>query len=400
MAGFTDVRMRGFRDRLSVDDFAALVLGRAAPLSIETVPLREAAGRALARETVADCSVPGFDRAMMDGYAVRCADAGPLSVIGTALPGKPFAGVVGAGEAVRITTGAPMPSGADAVLPVEQSQEEGALRVLAPVPAGKNIARIGEDVKAGATLLPAGRVLRPQDLGLLASAGLGTVFVHRVPKVSIVVTGDELLPVGSKPTGCRIVDSNSVMLAALVRRDGGEPDVSPIVADQRDALRETLLTADGDLILVSGGSSVGQEDHVPGLLASEGELLAHGVALRPGSPTGFGELRGRLVFLLPGNPVACLAGYDLFAGRALRRMVGKPTELPYFRFRAVLASPLASATGRVDYVRVRLEEGRAHPLPTGGSLLRTATEAAGFVLVPAETERLEAGATVEVRLYE
>jgi molybdopterin molybdotransferase len=409
MATYFDVRMRGFRERADLDDAVALVLKTANPLSVETVPLPEAMGRALAREAVAEYDVPGFDRAAMDGYALRAdgtvgaGEQNPLSlsVVGEAMPGRPFAGEAGPGQAVRIMTGAPLPAGADAVLPVEQAREEaGQLRVVGPIAPGRNVGRRGEDVASGARLFAPGRVLRPQDLGLLASAGVGSVFVHRVPKVSIVITGDELLPVGLKPSGFQIVDSNSLMLSALVRRDGGEPEVGPIVPDRRDALREALLMADGDVVLVSGGSSVGQEDHAPSLVAAEGEILFHGVALRPAGPAGLGTLRGRIVFLLPGNPVSCLCAYDLFAGRALRRMVGRPVELPYFRVRLPLAARVISAVGRVDYLRVRIEEGRAHPVAvSGASVLSTTTVADGFVLVPRDSEGLAEGDEVTVYLY-
>jgi molybdopterin molybdotransferase len=203
------------------------------------------------------------------------------------------------------------------------------------------------------------------------------------------------------PAGQRIVDSNSVMLAALVKRDGGEADVSPILPDRRDAIREALLSADGDLVLICGGTSVGQEDHAPAIVATDGELLAHGVALKPGGPAGFGDLRGRPVFLLPGNPVSCLAAYDLFAGRALRRMVGRSPELPYFAVTLPLAEEVRSAVGRVDYVRVHVEEGGARPLAVrGASILSTTTTADGFFLVPAESESLPAGTPVHVCLYD
>jgi molybdopterin molybdotransferase len=409
MSGFFDVRMRGFKDRVDVDEVVRIITQHVGALSAETAPLHEAAGRALAREAVAACDVPGFDRAAMDGYAVRGEEtfgAGPYSplilrITGEALPGKPHAGQVGPGEAVRIMTGAPLPRGADAVLPFEMAREEaGGVAVLESVPPGKHVSRRGEDVAAGSVLFQAGRVLRPQDVGLLASAGVGNVFLPRIPKVSILVTGDELLPPGSIPQGCQIIDSNSLMLAALARRDGGEPDVAGIVADRRDAVREGLLMADGDLVLVSGGSSVGREDHAPAVLADEGDLLVHGVALRPASPTGFGILRGRPVFLLPGNPVSCLCAYDLFAGLALRRMVGRPAGLPYVRGRYPLGAKVASALGRVDYVRVRLEDGKAVPIAvSGASILSTATRADGFVLVPQGLEGYPEGAEVEVHLY-
>ncbi|MGL4555756.1 MAG: molybdopterin molybdotransferase MoeA, partial [Gemmataceae bacterium] len=301
------------------------------------------------------------------------------------------------GQTVRAMTGAPLPAGADAVVPFEHGDPAS----LPPVAAGKNVGRRGEDVAAGSRLFGPGRVLRPQDVGLLTSAGVTSVFVHRIPRVSILVTGDELLPAGSVPAGNRIVDSNSVMLAALVRRDGGEPDVGPIVPDRRDAVREALLMADGDLVLICGGSSAGLEDHVAGVVAAEGALLTHGVALRPGAPAGFGDVRGRHVFLLPGNPVSCLCAYDLFAGRALRRMVGRGNELPYFAVEVPLAEAVASAAGRVDYVRVTVDGGRARPRAVrGASVLSTTTAADGFFLLPHDAASLNAGDPVRVYLYD
>jgi molybdopterin molybdotransferase len=275
------------------------------------------------------------------------------------------------------------------------------LRVTEPVSPGRHVGRRGEDIEPGCTVLSAGRVLRPQDLGLLASLGVPAVPVVRRPTVSILITGDELLPPGCKPEGYRIVDSNSVMLAALAVRDWGEPSVQPLIPDRREAVREAMLRSRADLLLVSGGSSVGQEDHAPTVLAELGELAVHGVALRPASPTGVGFLGGRPVFLLPGNPVSCLCAYDLFAGRALRRLGGLSPELPYRRVQVPLAGKVSSAVGRVDYVRVRLREGQAEPLAvSGASMLSTTTTADGFVLVPRDSEGHPAGEVVTVYLYD
>ena len=368
------------------------------PLSVETLPVDQAIGRALAREVLANHDVPGFDRAAMDGYAVRNVDTGPRQVIGEAFPARPFVGTVQAGQAVRVMTGAPMPSGADTVVPFEQVSDTMEMPAL---PTGKNVGPRGEDVVAGRKLFAAGRLLRPQDVALLIASGVTSVFVHRIPRISVLVTGNELVPAGTVPQGYRIVESNSAMLAALIRRDGGEADVGPIVPDQRDALREALLMADGDLILVCGGSSVGAEDHVPALLADEGELLIHGVALKPGGPAGFASLRGRYVFLLPGNPVSCLCAYDLFAGRALRRMVGRGIAFPYVSLHVPLAEPISSSAGRTDYIRVTLRDGQAWPVSQrGASVLSSVCEADGFVLVDEALAHQASGETVEVHLYD
>jgi molybdopterin molybdotransferase len=225
--------------------------------------------------------------------------------------------------------------------------------------------------------------------------------VIRRPRIDILITGDELLPVGSTPSGCRIVDSNSVMLAALVRRDGGEPRVAPLLPDRRDLLREAMSNSSADILLISGGSSVGLEDHAPGLLAEMGELAVHGVALRPASPTGVGFIGERPVFLLPGNPVSCLCTYDLFAGRAIRILGGKCPDLPYRREDLPLADKISSAVGRVDYVRVRIGNGHAEPLAvSGASLLTTTTAADGFVLVPRDSEGYPPGEIVTVYKYD
>lgn len=404
-----DVRMRGFAWRSTVAEVLAWLDAAVSPLDAEAVSVEWAAGRVLAQDVITSVDVPGFDRAMMDGLAVRAADTLgatpynqlPLEVVGEALPGRPFLGSLGPGQAVRIMTGAPLPDGADAVLPAELVHLD-ARQAWAhgEVPPGKHVGRKGEDIAAGTVVLTAGRVLRPQDLGVLASIGLGQVPVIRQPRVQIVITGDELLPAGSIPQGFRIVDSNGPMLAALVRRDGGLPLAAGLVPDHPEEILNAMRRP-ADLVLVSGGSSVGQEDHAPLLLRRHGELVFHGIAMRPSAPAGLGRLDGRLVVLLPGNPVSCLCAYDIFAGRAIRALAGRSKDWPYRRVRAPLARKITSAVGRLDYLRVRLVDGCVEPLAVGGaSLLSSTTRADGFVLVPADSEGAPPGAEVEVFLYD
>ena len=401
--------MRGFARRTTVADALEWLDGQTGRLSEETLPLAEAAGRVLAREIVSRVDVPPFDRSMMDGFALRAADtmgASPynrlaLDVVGESLPGRPFSGQIAPSKAVRIMTGAPLPDGADAVLPVElvEAQPD---RILAQgeVSPGKHVGRIGEDIAAGTAVLPAGRILRPQDVGVLASIGTGEVPVVRRPRVRIVVTGDELLPAGSQPEGHKIVDSNGPMLAALIARDGGTAVNPGIVPDRPEAVLEAMRSG-CDVVLVSGGSSVGQEDHAPSLLATHGELPIHGIAMRPSSPTGMGRLAGKLVFLLPGNPVSCLCAYDFFAGRAIRVLGGRPADWPYRRVIRPLGRKIVSTVGRLDYMRVRLVDDRVDPLAiAGASVLSSTTRADGFVLVPPDSEGYPPGAKVEVLLYD
>jgi molybdopterin molybdotransferase len=409
--GFFDVRMRGFRDRAEVADVLRLLDARTTALPGESVPLAGLAGRVLAEAVVSSVDVPGFTRAAMDGYALRAEDTFgadvynplPLAVVGEALPARPFAGEVRSGQAARVMTGAPVPAGADAVLPAEAAEErENRVLIREPVSPGRHVGRVGEDVTRGREVLSAGRRLRPQDVGLLASIGVGSASVIRRPRVAMFVTGNELLPPGSVPEGYRIADSNSPMLAALVARDGGECLPVRYLEDRYEAVRDALAAAGADVVLVSGGSSVGREDHAPRAVAELGELAVHGVALRPASPTGVGFLSGgRVVFLLPGNPVSCLCAYDLFAGRVVRRLGGRAWDLPYRTATLTLAAKVVSAIGRVDYVRVKLTGGHAEPVAvSGASILSTTVVADGFVLVDRDREGFAPGEAVEVYLYD
>jgi molybdopterin molybdotransferase len=407
--GDDDVRMRGFATRSTVTAALAWVDRQLNWLPAEPLPLADAAGRVLADAVASDVDVPGFARAMMDGYAVTAATTQgaspynrlPFTVIGQSLPGRPFAGRVAAGETVRIMTGAPLAEGTDAVLPVEQTESTGTqMRALGEVSPGRHVGLPGEDIRAGTTVLAVGRILRPQDIGLLASIGRARVSVVRRPRVEIVVTGNELLPAGRPPADYQIADANGPMLAALVARDGGLPLGPNLVADDPNAILAALRSP-ADVTLVSGGSSVGQEDHVPQLLAEHGELAIHGVAMRPSSPAGMGRLQDQLVFLLPGNPVSCLCAYDFFAGRAIRGLGGRTVDWPYAQQSCRLNRKLVSVIGRTDYARVTVANGSAEPLAiAGASILSSTTRADGFVIIPADSEGYPAGTEVDVYRYD
>lgn len=425
-----DVRMRGFRDRKPVPEALSILAARTSALGPEVVPVAESAGRVAASDLAAAVAVPHFARAAMDGYALAGEStfgATPyapveLFVVGEVRAGRGALPPIRAGEAVRITTGAPVPGGADAVLMAESAEERplaearavppgGALalvRVREPVSPGKHVGRPGEDVPEGAIVVRAGRRLRPQDAAVLASAGVVQVPVVRRPTVRILITGDELLPPGSVPSGSSIVDTNSLVLRALAERDGATSITTEYVRDARAAVRSAMEGAAEDVLLVSGGSSVGPEDHAPLVLAEIGEVAVHGVAMRPSSPAGFGFLRPRApggqdvpVFLLPGNPVSCLCAYEFFAGPALRALGGRSRDWPHRRRRCTVARKIVSELGRTDYTRVTVEGGLVTPLMTSGaSILSSTTRADGVVLVPADHEGYGEGEQVDVLLYD
>ncbi len=406
----SDVRMRGFASRSTVQAAWDWVDGQTGPLSEEVVPLDSASGRVLARDVISPVNVPAFDRSAMDGYAVRgeetsgAGDYSPvvLRVVGESRPAVPSAVTVEPGTAVRIMTGAPIPAGADAVVPAEYANETaGQVQLTTTVAAGKHVGRIGEDIAAGAALLPAGRRLRPQDLGVLASVGLDQIFVVRKPKVRVIVTGTEVVAPGAERQPNQIFDANSNMLLALVERDGGCVVEHRLLGDRREEIRLALTEPGADVILVSGGSSVGAEDFAPLVVSEAGELSIHGIAMRPSSPTGIGRIGDAFVFLLPGNPVSCLCAYDFFAGRALRRLGRRTSVWPYPQRSVRVARKITSAVGRTDYCRVRVETEGIVPLAiSGASILSSTTRADGFVIVPEDLEGYPPGAEVVVYSYD
>lgn len=407
--GAEDVRMRGFRERATVERAIEVALDGVVALAGEQVPVTECAGRTLAEDVTSEVDVPPFRRATMDGFAVWAEDTYgasaydpvTLDLIGSSMPGRDEGDPVSPGFAGRIMTGAPIPKGADAVLRAEDaSVKAGRLEVTSPVARAKNIGRAGEDVEVGTTVLVKGRRLLPQDAGLLASIGADPVSVCCRPIVRIIVSGNELLAPGERPDGFKIVDSNSPMLAALVSRDGGVPQVLRL-PDSEEDMRRALALPDADVIITAGAASVGIEDRVPLLVDELGELPVHGVAMRPSSPSGVGRIGGVPVLLLPGNPVSCLVAYDFFAGPVIRVMGGRPEAWPYRSVELPLGKRLVSQIGRTDYARVAVVSGEVQPVAiSGASVLSSVTQASGFVVVPADLEGYGEGTEVVVHLYD
>ena len=405
-----DVRMHGFSRRSEVPAVLEWIDRHALPLPSESVALEDAAGRILAADLTSPLDVPGFDRAAMDGYALRGADTAGASeynplefpIVGEAMPGQPHADAIPERSAIRIMTGAPVPQGVDAVVPAEYASEANdCIAITRSVAPGQHVGHVGEDIGQGAAALPKGRRLRPQDVGLIASLGLASATVVRQPRVRLLVTGNEVRAPGNPKGTYEIYDANSYMLRGLVDRDGGVLESHHRLGDDPAVIRASLASAGADLILVSGGSSVGTEDHAPKIVADLGELAIHGVAMRPSSPAGVGRIGETLVFLLPGNPVSCLCAYDFFAGRAIRLRGGRDGNWPHRRVRGKVARKIVSAIGRVDSCRVRLVDGAVEPIAlSGASVLSSTTRADGFVIVPAESEGYGPDAEVTVYLYE
>jgi len=407
-----DVRMRGFGERTDLESALELLRSSVETVEEESVPLQQALGRTLAQDISSTFEVPSFDKSAMDGFALRAAETfgasptDPVSfrVIGEVLPGAMSTPAVGPGEAVRIMTGGVFPKGADAVLMAEYATDYGdtVLAHTSVVP-GRNLARAGEDIRKGDRVLARGRILRPQDLGVLASIGTVGLRVTRRPVVGIISTGNELVEPDSEEAGQpgRVVNSCRFLLEGLVTQAGGVTRSLGTLPDDRDALREALEAFDGDILLTTGATSVGKEDFLPGLLAEIGKLLVHGVNIRPASPVAFGRLGKALAILLPGNPVAALVGFDVFVRPALQIQLGQSEKRWNRRVQGRLRRKLPSALNRTDFVRVQLVgEGEVEPLRSGGSgVLTSVTRADGFVIVPRDDEGFEAGTAVEVYLY-
>jgi molybdopterin molybdotransferase len=380
----------------------------------EATALEEALGRVPAEPIAAPHALPGFARATVDGFAVRAADTygaseglpSYLELAGDVRMGRPPEVEVRPGTAAAIATGAPLPTGADAVLMVEhtQSATPELLEVLRPAAPGDGIVRADEDAAPGAELAAAGRPLRAQDLGMLAAAGVTEVSVCARPRVTIVSTGDELVPPAMSELEIgQVRDSTAVALAALAREAGAEPRHAGIVPDDRDALAATLRGAldDSDVLVVSAGSSVGTRDETAAAIASLGEpgIWCHGLAFRPGKPTLLADCGGVPVIGLPGNPRSALVVFRV-VGLPIVRLVGGCMEPPPEpTVHARLGRDLPSSSGRVDVVQTRVRDGVATPLFGSSSLLSILTGADGYLVVPEAATGLAAGTNVEVTLY-
>jgi molybdenum cofactor synthesis domain-containing protein len=405
--------MRPFTSTIPFAEARRLLLDAATPIdATETTTIGEADGRVAAGTMVAQVDVPAFDRAAMDGYAVIAADtagASPLTprtlaCVGQVLTGEVPTRAVRAGECVAIATGAPMPDGADAVLIVEDTaRRDGApdrIEVRASVAAGQHIGRRGADLAAGQTVVSGGQVLTPSRVGALAATGVARLDVYRRPSVAVFVTGDEIADPGAPLRPGQVYNVNRFTLEAIVRRHGGVPVPQRTVGDTLAALDAAVDAAAAyGLLVFSGGSSVGEHDLVIDILRTRGEVVFHGVAVKPGKPTAFGRIGRTPVLGLPGYPTSCLSNAYMLLVPFLRKMARLPDWTPR-RVDVPLGRRIASTPGRHQFYTVRIENGQAEPAFKSSGDITSMANADGYMEIPAWTESVEAGMVVTVTLFD
>ncbi len=403
---------------LEVEEARARILAGLTPLPAETIPITDALGRVTAQDVTAEYDIPPHANTAMDGYAIRAADTAAasaehpvrLQVIGDLAAGYVSDRAVAPGTAIRIMTGAPIPPGADAIIRFEHVTRDGNyIEITAPVPVGKEVRLAGEDVHAGETVIPRGTVLRPQEIGMLAALGRKEVAVARRPRVGILATGDELVEIDAPLGPGKIRNANSYSNAAQVHKYGGIPVLLGIARDREEEIADKLrvgVSHGVDLILVSGGVSVGDFDVVKKVLAAEGRIDFWRVRMKPGKPLAFGylHLSGREVPVIgtPGNPVSTMVSFEMFARPAILALQGA-CELDSVTVTAVFADAVATKDDRRHYLRVRLQEENgefiAHLTGDQGSgILRSMVDADGLAVIPADWDHVDPGVRVRVIL--
>jgi len=389
---------------ISVTEARSRVLAAVRPLAAETIPAGFALGRVLAQDVVSDLELPPFDSSAMDGFALVAGPGGELPIVGESQAGRPFDGVLGPGQAVRISTGAVIPAGADAVVPIERVELGGDLVRVGEVKPGANVRGAGDDVRAGELVIAAGTEVGPAEIGMLAALGRTDVACAEQPRVAIAATGDELRPPGKPLMPGQIHDSNAPALAAYVERAGGTVQSTSWIADEAATTASSLKRAldDADVLVISGGVSVGEHDHVKPALAELGfEERIWRVALKPGKPFWFGVRDDKYAFGLPGNPVSAMVTFQLFALPALRALQGADPSAT--RSSALLDGSIAASPDRDQAVRCRLRmaDDGWHVEPTGpqGSHVMSSMLGAGaLAIVPAGERDLAPGERVVIEL--
>jgi molybdenum cofactor synthesis domain-containing protein len=403
-------KMRPFRGTIPIDEARAIIDATVRPLDrVERVSLLHAHGRILARTAVAAADVPPFSRAAMDGYAVRAEDTSgasrgeprTLRCIEQLFTGQVARQTVGPGDCIEVATGAPLPAGADAVVMVEETDAgaTGPIRVFAGVAPLQNVGRQGSDIQAGQAVIAAGELLSPARVGALAAMGLAEVEVHAKPRVAILSTGNEIVEPGEPLAPGQIHDVNKFTIASVVSEHGGIPVLYRTAIDTlEDLSRAVDQCLAEDVLVFSGGSSVGERDLILDVIAARGDVLFHGLSVKPGKPTAFGVIGGKPVFGMPGYPTSCLTNAYVLLAPALRRM-GRAPAADVRTLAVPLGQRVLSTPGRHQFYTVRLESGLAMPAFKASSDITSMSRADGYIEIPAQTDVVEKGDIVQVRLF-
>jgi molybdenum cofactor synthesis domain-containing protein len=401
--------VRPFGALLPFEEAKRVVDNNIKPITrVETVNIDDALGRVLAEDVVAGLSIPPFDRAAMDGYAVKARDtfnAGQLSpkilrLVGEVHAGETPTSKVGAGECLQIATGAMMPKGADAVVMVEDTEaEDGRVKIFKSVYPGANVARKGEDIKEGATVLKESSVLDAGKIGVMASQGITQVKVYEKPKVAVLPSGEEVVPLGKKLKRGQVYDINSHTIASVVRANGGIPVVFGVVGDKAEEIRVAITEAlKSDLVVISGGSSVGERDLLVSVIQDWGQVLFHGIQVKPGKPTIFALIQGQPLMGMPGYPTSCLINSYLFLLPAIRKMAHLPPRTGE-TVNARLARRVPGSVGRRQFLTVKIEGGEAIPVFKESGAITSIAEADGYIEIAENIDLLEKGEPVTVTLF-
>jgi molybdopterin molybdotransferase len=402
--------MRPFTSTISLSDARQLLGDAVVPIArVERVPLREAAGRVAAAAVASPIDVPPFARSAMDGYALLSADTASASrsaparlrIIERIYTGAMPASTIVSGTCAEIATGAPIPNGADAVVMVEETAPAGPgeVSVAARAAADQNISPRGADITRGTSVVSRGDLLTPSRVGALAAVGCAEVEVYARPRVAILSTGNEVVEPGQPLAPGQIFDVNRFTLAAIVAAHGGVADPRPAAHDDLDALAAAVDSCrDADLIVFSGGSSVGERDLILDVVSARGTMIFHGVAIKPGKPTAFATIAGKPFFGMPGNPTSCLSNAYVLLVPFLRALARLPAYVPRVA-RVPLGRRIASSAGRLTFYTVRVEHGRAFPAFKGSGAITSLSQADGYIEIPADCGVVEEGAAVDVTLF-
>lgn len=394
---------------MSVSQAKAFIQQFLSPVeATETITTRESLGRVLSKDIISSCNVPNHNNSAMDGFAYKFEDANkPLNIIGTALAGSPYGGNIQSGECIKIMTGAVIPTGADTVVMQERTTTiDNTLTITETPQKGANIRLAGEDLSLGQTVLAKGHLMRPADLGLIASLGQGEVEVYRKLKVAFFSTGDELVGVGQPLEEGQIYDSNRYTLYGMLTRLGVEVHDLGAIPDQIDLLESTLLdaTSNHDVVITSGGVSVGEADHMKTLLAKHGQVLFWKINMKPGRPLAYGKVNNAHYFGLPGNPVATMVAFYQFVRDALVVLMGSTIRhMPLFNIEC--SAPIKKAKGRTEFVRglLYIDNGIWKVKPTGNQssgVLSSMSAANCFIVLDEAVGNCEVGTSVQVQMFE